>query len=476
MRILHVEDDVDWFERVIRKRLVADGKNEVFHAVNKHSALNVLEAERIDYLIVDLAIPDVDGAVPEYQHGVALLHKVRENFPGMPILILTGQATEEAAQQFEDQKRVLFWDGSEKALVKTRRKQHLSDAFDLVFSALDSLTKLNEIQVFSDYSGVRDLDEVEIRIFRLFCLSVPGGSHAVKYSKVSGGLSGAKVYSVEVLDSAGQTLQLAIGKVASSDEVGVEVKNSTLLNRLPIGLAPVLLGEFFAGCDDTKGVFFRLADNHEMSFFDVLRESDSKAATLVSKLSFGMGTWAKASNKQVLSVAEIRRFLVSESKLACVFDFIDKSSLVDFESKELPISCCTVHGDLHGKNILVSGEYEPLLIDYGDVKEEAPCLIDPITLMLSPYFHPSTKHENYYVDESYSASILDGTCYFFNTKYPLTSEALLAWKKERETFPRDSLAVIYAYSLRQLTYAAKAPEEVNVPLAIGLINECFSRW
>ncbi|WP_146258100.1 response regulator, partial [Pseudoalteromonas sp. P1-7a] len=124
MNILQAEDDKEWFERVVKPALINAGACQVFHAVNHDEALEILHKEFIDYLIIDLAIPiNRESPTPDITNGLSLATYIRKNFAGTPILILTGQSTEEAVESFiENLPVTTFWDGNQHHIVKVKKK------------------------------------------------------------------------------------------------------------------------------------------------------------------------------------------------------------------------------------------------------------------------------------------------------------------------------------------------------------------
>lgn len=82
-RILLVDDDPGLL-RLLTLRLEAEGF-EVLCADSGSAALGVLDAQRVDLVISDLRLGDIDG--------LALFDQTRVRFPGVPVIIITAQGS-----------------------------------------------------------------------------------------------------------------------------------------------------------------------------------------------------------------------------------------------------------------------------------------------------------------------------------------------------------------------------------------------
>ena len=85
-RVLLVDDEAifrDTLAKVLRARGLA-----VRTAAGGEEALVALAAEAADVVVLDLKMPGLDG--------LATLHRLRENAPHLPVIILTGHGTVDA--------------------------------------------------------------------------------------------------------------------------------------------------------------------------------------------------------------------------------------------------------------------------------------------------------------------------------------------------------------------------------------------
>lgn len=89
MRILVVDDEAsvaDLLAAVVR----AEG-DDALVALSGAEALRLVEATAIDGVFLDLAMPDMNG--------LAVLARIRQRFPEMPVVILSGHADDEHVRQ-----------------------------------------------------------------------------------------------------------------------------------------------------------------------------------------------------------------------------------------------------------------------------------------------------------------------------------------------------------------------------------------
>lgn len=465
MNILHVEDEVEWFERIVRPAFNEIGVKTIFHAISYSVAIEIIQSENIDYIVLDLAIPvDEENPIPDISNGIKLASYIRVNYPGTPLLILTGQQTEEAVEQFvEDQENTIFWNGKAKSIVKVRPKRSLDKVMDLLKEAEGELIAIDSIEI---EAKTCNLDELEERVIKLFCKH--NGAIAAIIKALDEGLSSSKVLRVNLINDLGKEFHWALAKIDTKENIDIEVSNFNIyVNKLPVGSFPNLLNQYYAGCANKKGVFYQFAAQYNSDYFEHLFNNENITLQILERIRSILDIWN--NNKQVkqIQISDIRKKLCSDFKFKSLEATLKDFELNEFERKTLNINSCIQHADLHGKNILVSEELNPIIIDYGDI-QEASSVLDIVTLELSPYFHPAASgstspsiklFENWFDEEAHIKL----------SPFPEVSKFLRGWKNDNCFLTREYIVTVYAYAIRQLTY-----EETNKSFAIALIKSAIS--
>jgi len=468
LNILQVEDDTDWFERTVRPLLIKIGAKNIYHEKYFENAISRLDSHDIDYIVLDLAIPlNNDTPVPDISNGLRFASHVRENFPGTPILILTGQQTEEAVSQFvEDQELTTFWDGKRKSLVKVKTKRLVGDAINLLAEAARELNAIDTIEIAESDCNLNIFDR---RVIRIFCKSHEAIGAKVK--SLNGGHSSAKVLQVELINNQGNPFPwISLLKIDEKRKIDNESNNfQNHVNKLPVGSFPNIISEYLAGCAGRKGVCYQFAKNYDGNYFSYLLHSEESTLIILERLKNIFNHWSQNKQTKQISVREIRRTICPDHKFEKLPEIIKRLCLDEFESRILNANFCIQHGDLHGLNILVSKDLHPVLIDYGDIKI-ATSVLDIVTLELSQFFHPSLK-DIQSIDISLFENWFNNIKYIELNKYPLVAQFLRQWKSENALFEREYIATVYSYAIRQLTY-----EGTNTEVATKLIEKAIESY
>ncbi len=85
---LLIVDDEEQFLITAKKLMDKRGVN-TFVSTNGFDALRLLKERRIDVVILDLKMPGIDG--------VDVLRKIKQNYPEIEVILLTGHASVESA-------------------------------------------------------------------------------------------------------------------------------------------------------------------------------------------------------------------------------------------------------------------------------------------------------------------------------------------------------------------------------------------
>ncbi|EHU2134087.1 response regulator [Acinetobacter baumannii] len=466
MNLLYVEDDINWYRHTVEPEL-RKISNNIMHAANYEQALELLSLNSFDYVITDQSIPfNSSSTKDDIKYGLQLIAHIRESYPSLPILILTGQSSEFAVERFvEDQPLVFFWDGTNKGLIKSRPKDRLRDSLAIIASAKDQLEAIDSIIL--DLLNDLELTLFQKRVIKLFLKHKNAAGAEIE--ALTGGYSSAKVLKVKLLDESGNPFLYALGKIDTHPNVDKDQSNySNYITQLPVGCFPILLGTYFAGCGDFKGVFYQFASNHCSDYFKLLINNQEDALTVVRKSFDLLSNWVQSPKVENYSIRSIRQKICSDSKLESVKEKIG-IDLDTIENTVIRSKWAIQHSDLHGKNILVSEDLNPIFIDFGDISY-SPAVLDIVTLELSPYFHNDCSH-HFIKDLDFFENWFNDSYHLNNSPFPEISVHLRELKRSRCFMTYDYAAVVYGYALRQLTYT-----DTNHDIAIKLINSAINKF
>ena len=210
--------------------------------------------------------------------------------------------------------------------------------------------------------------------------------------------------------------------------------------------------QLFFGAKDVAAVFYGLAANHDTDFFGIVQQN-SIEDPLADNIRSMTDKWCEAYSEKSKIIKDVRRLLINDGSAEALIKEYDLGWASDFEKNPLQAKWCYIHGDLHGKNILINQEQKTAtLIDYGDIKE-GPASIDPITLEFSLFCHPDGHHfdENWPThDQAKKWYSLEE--YMVGCPVPEIIKFTREWTKSVEAGKRERAASTYAYLLRQLKY------------------------
>ena len=285
-------------------------------------------------------------------------------------------------------------------------------------------------------------------------------------SSLGGGLSGARVIRLRVTDSQGVQVYDAVAKLAGLAEVRTEGQcYENFMARLAPAATPRKLATLEFGAHKLAGVFFGLADGFEKSAFDFARDDPDRTSIMIGNVEAATARWVAEVPETRRTIRDFRQRVLSDVSLEGIRATYGLDWIPGFEGREIQSRWACVHGDLHGCNILVSGDGTIVLIDYGDVGE-GPASLDPVTLELSLLFHPvaaGTAGEWPTVDQANSWGDLDA--YLVDCPFPKFVRECRQWALRVGAGNRDVAASAYSYLVRQLKY-----EETDKNLALALLE------
>lgn len=456
MNILLIEDDITFASSL------ADVLRDLEPAIictnvrSKVSALVALEHSEYDLIICDLSLPSVDDSLDEnVAHGTFLYQHARRKHPGTPIFLLTGHGEDNidfVTEALADAPREdLFGNHIQFALTHFIRKARLDDCITRIldfFGLLRTLDEEIEIVGMQD-----DLSAPERRLLRIFARRHNGA--LVNVSPLSGGLSASKTVRVGVQNSQLRKTANAVGKLGSFTAVDDETARyrKHIAPLLGPGSFTAYAGEVRAGTGQLAGIFYTLADEYKQSLFDVLLRSEQDAIRILDRIVQLERPWTDSSQSQYTTVENLRRVLVDDDT------FTKHSALLQtripvgtVERTKLVVRRCSQHGDLHGLNVLVSDDNQPVLIDYGDVDIWCSCY-DMLVLELSLLFHPAAQSiRGSWPSISAARSWNDINKYSIDCPFPAFIRKCREHATSLAAGPRELMANAYAFAVRQLKY------------------------
>lgn len=440
MRYLLVEDEKPSLERALKLIAQIDPDASIVVASDRTGAERILNDDQFDLLICDLRIPSEEGAVDASdQNGLAVQLAAKRAAPGMPMLFLTAFATTKNMKNPLASGAVgAVFDRADFPMVQLCEKTDF-DEFRSILSDLSASKSRLEAVAFS---GNVAPDSYAARAARMYAKRT--GMQSVTAAHL-GGLSGAEVLRLSLVSDQG--IAGAIIKTGSSAKMLDEYARYSRIvsNRmLPGEFAPY--GEpISTGLGSSAALVLTLADPDSRSLFSILNDDPSKGVAVLAKLRGALDRLGSGAQPEDTSVAQLR---ASWGKVSV--DARGAGIDLEIEAIRLSIVHRTIHGDLHGENILVTSDGLPVLIDFGDVRYSiAP--LDPMTLELSLFFHPKGPHygsKSAGLDFSKWSDVSE-----FSVQSPVGTfmEECRAWAIAIAG-EEGMLAAAYAHALRQLKY------------------------
>ncbi len=459
IKVLIVEDDDDFSGNLIEMLEALDP--DVYYVLEKSrdGAIARVELELFDLLLLDLNIPTSDKALDGSPvHGHSVFARAGVVAPGTPAIVLTGSSAEEFIPSLVARAQsVDVWGGAALKTVGFVRKHKFDEFPALLKSYVAELLSLKAIELKRNDVVLKDGEERLIRIF-----ARQTGGARVTTTQINDGLSGSKVLRLIVTNSHGVQLHDAVCKIGDPEVINDEKERYVKhVSRLAPEATPRFLAHLQFGGQRTSGVFYGLAEGFVCNAFDFLTaEKDPKK--FIAQLENKLEKWSIPAERSA-KAADVRRRVINDEKFAQIAGKISWASR--FEALDVQIRWGITHGDLHGLNVLVSAEGNPMLIDFGDI-DGGPLSTDPITLEFCLFFHPKSpllKSDWPTLEQARMWGNLD--VYLANCPVPEFIRACRDWSSRRAAGEREMACVAYAYLARQLKYP-----DTNHDLALALLD------
>ncbi|MBB4638928.1 response regulator [Longimicrobium terrae] len=468
MRVLLIEDDQAFASAFTNALQDLEPSIDCLHAWSREGAVAALGSSEYDTILCDLSIPSTDGALDEdVIHGISVYQQARKLHPGTQILILTGHSEEQidfvtTAIQ-EAPREDLFGMRRPMALTRLIRKVNLDDCILSLVEFARAQQQMDDTIEIQE-RGIA-LTSAERRLLRIFAQRHNGA--IIDVLPLSGGLSQSKTLRVQVQDSGLVTRAVAVAKLGSLESVTDEETRyrKHIAPLLGVGSFTSFSDEIRAGAGSVAGLFYTLAEEYQTSFFDVLARSERDALLVLDRLVELERPWTSSWASKQIRVEDLRRSMISDDQFIPYADSVRALIPLDqVERCRVTVRQCPQHGDLHGLNILVSGENRPVLIDYGDVGIWCACY-DMIVLELSLLFHPtSVAVRGDWPSVEQAARWNDLDVYVADCPFPEFVRRCRANAIRLAAARRDVFANAYSFAVRQLKYPNT---DKNLALAVA---------
>lgn len=470
MKILLIDDEPEFTETLLarfRQRGLDD--LEVVIKRSRDSALEVLACEDFDLVICDLRIPTVDGALDaDLVHGQNVYAKTRADLPGTPLLVLSGHGDDQVVAEMAELSPHddPFATGDPKPMLQyVTKHSDLEGCLTRVDAAASASSAVERVDLSPIPEHLVLPHRVE-RVLRLFGRLRHGS--VVRYEELGGGLTSSRVLRVRVENREGALEALTVAKISELSAVDDEVRrfNEHVVTLTP-GIFTPLMTKIRAGAGSYGGAFYSLDEGFDRSLFELIAEDEGVAAAAVRLLRDGTQRWREGRPTTRLAVRELRRRLLPDDRLTDdVRAELAGAPWEDIERVEVQVRPCPQHRDLHGLNVLVNHAGEPRMIDFGSVGP-ATAALDPVTLELSLYFHPSAPTFGGWPTHEDVEAIANRPRYLQNCPVATYVESCRDWAIDVGGSNADFFATAYAYAVRQLSY-----EDTNHDLALSIVVAC----
>ena len=471
MKCLLVEDEPQRIERILPELKKTFGETGVELATSRDAAKAQVDQCAFDLIVLDQRIPTRDGELDaDVIHGRAVLDYVREVAPDTPVYFLTGLQMEDdyVDRLIEEGARADVWGSRDQVPLIRRFQKTTLDPFYKAVSAIAALARItDDIEINTKGSGVA-LTADESRLLKVFTRQQ--GGICADIAVLSGGLSGARVIRAEIKDAKGGVRLSVASKLGPFDSISDETSRyEREVVRLPADTYATMIPGQMVRVRKSKGAFYRLLDGYDTSLFKVLEASDANGAVCVKAIQGGQRPWTLDANTEKRCVRDLLKEFVHEDRLPKIHASLSGIDWQTIEGREISVTLCTRHGDLHGENVLVDAKHRAMMIDYGEVSRW-PSAIDAVTLELSPYFHPRGLRKSLRWNPG------DGPIDWFDrpsflkiASCPTYINATRDWAHAESFGDREVLACAYMYTLRQLQFP-DTDKDLAVALLAGIVS------
>lgn len=426
---------------------------DIVHVRNRDEAIDAIrdEARLIDMAILDLQVPPDDvSAVADVKHGLEVLDEASSSSRGTKILVFTAHGRGRVMSDLMDRTWAddPFGSGESENMLEFVDKGRLRDCAARVVKCALSQTPLAEPEISSGSENLA-LPAAHERVLRIYARK--RAARRVKVSGLEGGLSQSTTLRLELFRKAASPFASLVAKIGRLPELEREQRgyDQHVAPSLAIGSFPQSASEVRAGAGGYGANFYRLAEAYDSNLSKLLDADQEAATAAVGVLRTFCTKWHEARSPERVTVADVRRVFVDDPT-AAAFPRVAGLAISDAERIEVDVHITSQHSDMHVFNVLISQDQQPLLIDFARA-QDAPAAVDPVTLELSPVFHPLRGGSSWpTLDQARNWRDL-GT-YLRDCPYPSYVEACRKWANDAAAGDREVAAIVYGYALWQITH------------------------
>lgn len=448
IRVLIIEDDapaVESLERACR----APGKSVAIDVVTTVAeALEWLGLNDFDLIFCDLGLPEYDGGDGERaQTGIPLLERLVTTWAGTPVIVFSGRLTPRIILRYitpRNRQEDLFGQGR-RAMLYAFEKEDLPECEEQVADLIREAARMTGVSVVGQnepqltVSQVRVLQNVAARM----------GCDQVVAERLRGGLSSSATLRVKALGPGASEKGQLVVKIGNRERVALEARRATAAaSGLPAGVMASLVYVVEAGAGSLGGTAYQVVDPSSVPLYELVSTDEARAVLAVETL---QATFAGSAGQIVeQSFTTLRRPLITDSALVGIADLPVEE--LDFLAQR-KVSICerTQHADLHGFNVFVAANGDPMLIDFGDVRR-APASLDPLTLELGWLFHPESPRDSAWPSEQDLDDWFDIDSFCESAPCADFLRACRVWTNLVKATDAEVASIVLSYALRQLQY------------------------
>ena len=467
MRVLLVEDEESTI-RQIRSYLECNCNAAVQVARSRDAAVTILNRdEDFDLIVCDLRIPTQDGALDvDEQHGFMVHDVAQRNHPGSFSRFFSGfvELDNVGPRLATGLALDVFGTGEAWAVVDAVPKIRQPEFLNWSVTLYQHLSQIDILSI--DESQHACLGKYEARTIRIYAQKL-NGSH-IDISPL-GGLSGSRVSRVHIRDNLGASVGIVVAKIDALWRVREELKHYRryVAPVLAIGTFAPLAGEVLHGCGRFGAAFYSLAGDDYRDFFDICRSERSTACASIDRMRASHEHWRGRASRRLMLIHDLRSAYISDETMRPWISELDEARVHRTEGMLIDLNHHIQHGDLHGMNILIDPQNQPLIIDYGDLGEH-PAALDPVTLEMSLVFHPERPDSAGWPSVGHATAWFQLTEYARDSPVPETIAACRQWALSNVS-RRELAAVVYAHALRQLKYGG-----TNKAVAVAIARSAMT--